>query len=674
MNTTANRRPSLISRLLLGAGSDQTVCALESRQMLSVAVTDDISDIRVDRNQGPSIIALDGRYDDTDISVATFVSTLGEFDVLMYDAQKPITVTNFWRYADADLYDGTIIHRSVPGFIVQGGGYADAGTFLDVPAFPAITNEFSVSTSNIRGTIAMAKLGSNPNSATTEWFFNLANNSANLDNQNGGFTVFGRVLGDGMSVVDSIAAQSRYALEWLEGAFSDIPLRNYTEGTLPSTSNTIGFSEITRGSEFTYSVTVGNQSLVSASVISGYLNLNFGANQTGSTTVTVRATSINNTSLFVEDTFTVTVEDVADTAPSAVLTSIQVAADNTGTFNEALRATFRINNSASVVPTSIGDGDVVLLGAGGFWQGGTLVGLPEQGAHSLTVTYDFPARLGRWDSTDNGTYALRLLAGTVSTVGGGTMAVQNPWSNFLWFDAPTVARVSETVSEASTNFDVVIRYTDAAGASLGISWSSVSDGDVTLEHGTSVIQGSLIARSIPAAGQILATYRFAAPSAGVWDHEETGAWALRMQPSAVFDNSGYLIQPRDLQTYNLYFSTPTAEYVGLQATSGTTTATLTMKYITGPGAFVSWDAIGAGDLEFRGPNNYLSVASLVSKTASRVNGRWEYTVVYSFGAPGGTWNTADNGSYDLLLRASEVYSSAGYAVPTRSVASGNLTF
>ena len=81
------------------------------------------------------------------------------------------------------------------------------------------------SVSNVRGTVAMAKVGTDPNSATSDWFVNLADNSANLDHTNGGFTVFGRVIGNGMSVVDAIAALPR-----LRSMGEGVPLRNYSGG------------------------------------------------------------------------------------------------------------------------------------------------------------------------------------------------------------------------------------------------------------------------------------------------------------------------------------------------------------------------------------------------------------------------------------------------------------
>lgn len=139
---------------------------------------------------------------------------------------RPLTSANFLAYVDGGKYDGTLLHRLVHGFVLQGGGFYPE--IVDEPApldfgvnaervdldgnpstpNPSITNEFGLppTRSNVRGTIAMAKLGGLPDSATNQFFFNLTNNSANLDNQNGGFTVFAQVLDDGMNYIDYVSA------------------------------------------------------------------------------------------------------------------------------------------------------------------------------------------------------------------------------------------------------------------------------------------------------------------------------------------------------------------------------------------------------------------------------------------------------------------------------------
>lgn len=142
------------------------------------------------------------------------------------------TANNFIRYIKEDLYDNSIFHRSVPGFVLQGGGFsaplasADEGGTVDaINAFKPIKNE--PGNSNLRGTVAMAKLAGDPDSATSQWFINLDDNLA-LDRQNEGFSVFGKVLGEGMDVVDQLASVEVYNFG---GAFSELPLWKLDQNT-----------------------------------------------------------------------------------------------------------------------------------------------------------------------------------------------------------------------------------------------------------------------------------------------------------------------------------------------------------------------------------------------------------------------------------------------------------
>ena len=130
-------------------------------------------------------------------------TTVGDVDVEMFDQDKPVTVSNFLHYVRSGAYHNLLVNRVVPGFVLQAGGLWTASPLSSsvfgvsqTPDYGNITNEFSVGPrlSNTNGTIAMARIGGLTNSASSEWFFNLANNSNSLDNLDGGFTVFGRVI------------------------------------------------------------------------------------------------------------------------------------------------------------------------------------------------------------------------------------------------------------------------------------------------------------------------------------------------------------------------------------------------------------------------------------------------------------------------------------------------
>jgi len=148
----------------------------------------------------------------------------GTIELETLAGNAPGTVDNFLNYVNDGDYDNTVFHRLVPGFVLQGGGFETTSETLvnssqlsSIPTDPPITNEFDVS--NTRATVAMAKLGGNPDSATSQLFVNLGNNSANLDNQNGGFTVFAIVRD--MAAVDQLA---QTPTRNLGGAFSSLPV------------------------------------------------------------------------------------------------------------------------------------------------------------------------------------------------------------------------------------------------------------------------------------------------------------------------------------------------------------------------------------------------------------------------------------------------------------------
>ncbi|MGC8516977.1 MAG: peptidylprolyl isomerase [Steroidobacteraceae bacterium] len=135
-------------------------------------------------------------------SLIRFETSHGDFTVELYAEEAPESVANFLAYVDAEFFDGTIFHRIVPGFVIQGGGL-DAD-FANRQTREPIRNEAKNGLKNLRGTLSMARTSA-IDSATSQFFVNLADN-AFLDHsaRDFGYAVFGRVT-DGMAVIDAIA-------------------------------------------------------------------------------------------------------------------------------------------------------------------------------------------------------------------------------------------------------------------------------------------------------------------------------------------------------------------------------------------------------------------------------------------------------------------------------------
>jgi cyclophilin family peptidyl-prolyl cis-trans isomerase len=230
-----------------------------------------------------------------------FVELFDKLDPTRPAAKRttPLTAANFLSYVDRGDYNGTIFHRLVKGFVLQGGGFGLAKRtnpkdplLDDVRQGPKLRNE--PGNGNIRGTLAMAKLGGDPNSATNQFFVNLGDNRANLDNQNGGFTAFARVLGKGMVLFDRLANSLLVNADG--GVFSELPLQGYTpapSGASPrpiQPSNLLAVSEAVRSDEVVYKVrAAGAKASVRAD---GQLQLSWSKAPTQAVKVTVEATSI----------------------------------------------------------------------------------------------------------------------------------------------------------------------------------------------------------------------------------------------------------------------------------------------------------------------------------------------------------------------------------------------
>ena len=132
-----------------------------------------------------------------------FETSLGDFTIELLEKEAPATVENFLKYVDSSFFDGTIFHRVIPGFVIQGGGFAEDMT--QKRTYAPIKNEADNGLKNLRGTLSMARTN-DINSATSQFFVNLKDNDF-LDNSRGnfGYAVFAKVT-EGMDVIDKIAA------------------------------------------------------------------------------------------------------------------------------------------------------------------------------------------------------------------------------------------------------------------------------------------------------------------------------------------------------------------------------------------------------------------------------------------------------------------------------------
>lgn len=280
-----------------------------------------ISDFAVSANSAPTVVNLKKTFALHNVTgdLVRFATSEGNIDVELVASVAPASVANFLSYANAGSYNNSFIHRSVPGFVIQGGGYAiDDSKEIKIPEQAPVAGEHTLS--NTRGTLSYA-LSTGPNSATDQWFFNLADNTmldvsdTTASNYDGGpFTVFGRITGDGLKVADAIAGLQVYTK--LAQPLNELPvLPSFNQSTvmfadlvyvnsitpLPLTPKATGDAAV-----FTLKANNSNPGLVTATFKGRKMTLTYAAGQTGSANIVVVAKDAAGTKAKAK--FTVTVQ------------------------------------------------------------------------------------------------------------------------------------------------------------------------------------------------------------------------------------------------------------------------------------------------------------------------------------------------------------------------------
>jgi peptidyl-prolyl cis-trans isomerase A (cyclophilin A) len=240
----------------------------------------------------PLNVDLTGIFNDADIvnSQVRLNTNLGPITLNLLDATAPQTVRNYFNYVDSGAFTNDFFHRNGtnqapplgPLQIVQGGGFTftDAtDTITPVTTTPPVPNEFNATTpvSNLAGTLSMAK-GSSADSATSQFFINLSNNSSSLDStgNSGGFTVFANIAsGPDQRVANTLAQFPVQNQSTFNSAFDALPLKDYT-GTFPAGATNSNFALINsattvqRTDKLSFTVDVGsNTAMVTAALVPG---------------------------------------------------------------------------------------------------------------------------------------------------------------------------------------------------------------------------------------------------------------------------------------------------------------------------------------------------------------------------------------------------------------------
>lgn len=442
--------------------------SLESRTLLNATLSSAIAPISGSPGSSTTV-NLGSHFNDPNVTGTAVLmqTTQGNIPITLFDSQVAATVQNFLHYVNSAEYNGTFIHRVVTvaggGIgIVQGGGYTPNQNHIATTTPVALQYQIPNST----GTIAMART-SNPNSATSEWFFNAADNSQTLGQSNGGgYAVFGKALYGGLQTVQNIYSLplADYPPNFVTSP-SSVPVMNFSGGTV-MTSNLVIVNNVSVVPALTFQASSDNPSLVSPSVSGGNLTLMFGSG-IGTAHITVTATDLGG--------------NVATTTFAVGVGFTQVNVGK-GAATKLLRFTEAGGAVAQVSLNGPGIATVSLRGSGlsqstkhgvttisGAATGITIATTGTTGASTLTITGRGAVSVGGL-ATDG---ALRAINGT-STVLSGADTINGAVGSL------TLDSLSGSTLSASSIGRLVVRGAiDSSTIRVSGNIASISAGSIT---------------------------------------------------------------------------------------------------------------------------------------------------------------------------------------------------
>ena len=469
---------------------------LESRRLLSGETVQNPIPPVLASTTSPSnnSITLNQYFNDATLpgTLATFNTSEGEIQVALTDAATPLTVANFLSYVDSGEYDDTIFHRSVDlndnsggspsdnATIIQGGGYSIMNNSIGHIATNApVNDEYTTELyGDVAGTLAMAKT-SYADSATSEWYFNVSDNTE-LDtpttDPNGvmtSYTVFGMVL-SGSSVISTIAALPTTTVSSLD----NVPVSGLTEtdlqnGASVGADNLVYTYDITTEPGTSYTVSSDNPSLVKPTVTDGVLSFTYGSGF-GTANVTVNATNLDGTSASTVVSVTVPNPATPTAGPTtAQFTAPYVVTGSTGSFS--------VLGSDTDSVSALNPGSV------------TITIPPANGTASVNVSNGFITYTPNagYTGPDSLTYTVADEAGTVSSptvvtldaVPTSVKLTVNP-GKVLVFDEPdgVVGHLSVTGGSAVVTFSSFQVTTKNKGAFIVATGAGTDITDVTVTN------------------------------------------------------------------------------------------------------------------------------------------------------------------------------------------------